>query len=122
MTNATNKTSILLLALFVLSACTPQAQAAQTTGTAAPTVTRTSTAAPTSARTVTTTPALFPASCQVKGTGGERLNVRTGPSMEADIITSLYPGETLKVTGVRGDWYQTEYNNRAAFVARTYCR
>lgn len=52
---------------------------------------------------------------------GGRVNVRSGPGTNYNVIGQINAGTTLAVTGVNptGDWYQVDYNGQAGWVSLT---
>lgn len=56
-------------------------------------------------------------------THGARLNVRTGPSMDHRVITSLSNGTIVTVTGSSGSWYRISYGSgKSGYVYGSYLR
>ena len=56
-------------------------------------------------------------------THGARLNVRTGPSTDYRVITSLSNGTTVTVTGSSGSWYRISYGSgKSGYVYSKYLR
>ncbi len=49
-----------------------------------------------------------------------RVNVRTLPSLEGEILTLLQPGVAVTCTGSIGDWYQVDYEGRTAYMFAEY--
>lgn len=49
-----------------------------------------------------------------------RVNVRTLPSMEGEILTLLPAGSTVICTGKAGEWYQVEYKGQTAYMYADY--
>ena len=49
-----------------------------------------------------------------------RVNVRTLPSLESDVLTLLPAGRTVVCTGRTGDWYQVEYEGQIAYMFAEY--
>ena len=49
-----------------------------------------------------------------------KLNVRSGPSKEDDVIGQLKDGDEVDITGVDGDWYRIEYDEEVGYVAAKY--
>lgn len=49
-----------------------------------------------------------------------RVNVRTLPSLEGDILELLVPGTKITGTGVCGEWYEVEYHGQAAYMFAQY--
>lgn len=49
-----------------------------------------------------------------------RVNVRTLPSLEGDVLTLLQPGREVICTGSIGEWYQVEYEGRTAYMFAEY--
>ncbi len=52
--------------------------------------------------------------------GIRSLHFRSGPSMEADIIGYLHPGDQMEVLGKTGDWYQVTFNGTTGYVHGKY--
>ena len=50
----------------------------------------------------------------------DKLNVRSGPSTEDDVIGQLEDGDEVDITGVDGDWYRIEYDEEVGYVASKY--
>ena len=55
-------------------------------------------------------------------TNGSNLNVRTGPGIGYDIISSLANGSQIKVLGEKDGWYQIEFPADIAYVCGQYVR
>ncbi|MGN0293346.1 MAG: SH3 domain-containing protein [Lachnospiraceae bacterium] len=56
-------------------------------------------------------------------THGARLNVRTGPSTDYRVITSLSNGTTVTVTGSSGSWYRISYGSgKSGYVYSKYLK
>lgn len=55
-------------------------------------------------------------------TNGSNLNVRTGPGIGYDIISSLANGFQIKVLGEKDGWYQIEFPADIAYVCGQYVR
>lgn len=53
----------------------------------------------------------------VKGTN---VNVRSTPSTDAPVVTTINSGDTVVVTGQTGDWYQLASNNGNAYVNKSF--
>ena len=49
-----------------------------------------------------------------------RVNVRTLPSLEGEILELLVPGTKITGTGVCGEWYEVEYHGQAAYMFAQY--
>ncbi len=49
-----------------------------------------------------------------------RVNVRTLPSLEGDVLTLLQPDIEVICTGSIGEWYQVEYEGRTAYMFAEY--
>ena len=50
----------------------------------------------------------------------DKLNVRSGPSKEDDVIGQLKDGDEVDITGIDGDWYRIEYDEEVGYVAAKY--
>ena len=50
------------------------------------------------------------------------LNIRSGPSMDAPIISRAYNGDQLTIYGEIGDWYSIRHGDTAGFVNKAYIR
>ena len=50
------------------------------------------------------------------------LNIRKGPSYDAEIIGTLDRGETITITAESGNWYFIEHNGIQGYVSRDYIR
>lgn len=61
----------------------------------------------------------YPRRGQVRVSSGT-LNLRAGPSLEAQIIGSIPNGTVLPLLGRSGDWYQTEFRGREGYVSGVY--
>ena len=48
------------------------------------------------------------------------VNVQTKPSIESEVITTLFKGDFLKKIGIIDDWYIVEYNGKKAYVMKEY--
>ncbi len=48
------------------------------------------------------------------------VNVRSGPGTKYSILGYLVKGETVKKTGISGNWTQVVYKNQTAYVSSTY--
>ena len=55
-------------------------------------------------------------------TNGSNLNVRTGPGIGYDIISSLANGSQIKLLGEKDGWYQIEFPADIAYVCGQYVR
>lgn len=44
--------------------------------------------------------------------------VRSGPSTESEIVTSLITNAEVTITGEEGDWYQIKINGKTAYIAK----
>lgn len=56
-------------------------------------------------------------------THGARLNVRTGPSTDYRVLTSLNNGTTVTVTGSSGGWYKISYgSDKSGYVYGKYLK
>ena len=55
-------------------------------------------------------------------TNGSNLNVRTGPGIGYDIISSLANGSQIKVLGEKDGWYQIDFPADIAYVCGQYVR
>ncbi len=49
-----------------------------------------------------------------------RVNVRTLPSMDGEILTLLPAGKSVICTGSTGEWYQVEYEGKTAYMFAEY--
>ena len=49
-----------------------------------------------------------------------RVNVRTLPSLEGDILELLVPGTKITGTGICGEWYEVEYHGQVAYMFAQY--
>lgn len=47
---------------------------------------------------------------------------RSGASTGDSVIGSFDPGATMKVTGVKGNWYQVDYNGTTGYVSADYLK
>lgn len=109
------------VALAVLLACTPlktKCAECPVLDTPAPspipTLTRspTLTFAPTPTRTPTATPIPTPYA-DIEG----GINVRSGPSLDYDVIATLEAGDAVPITGYHGKWWRIEYAGDVGWVA-----
>lgn len=48
------------------------------------------------------------------------LRVRSGASTSSSVVGSLRNGQAVTITGENGDWYQIDYSNSKAYVAKAY--
>lgn len=48
------------------------------------------------------------------------LNVRSGAGMDCEVISKLFNGEQVNVTGSEGDWYQITIPEQVGYVYRDY--
>lgn len=53
-------------------------------------------------------------------TGGGRLNIRTGPSLESTVIGQIPNGTRVTITGQEGDWYTVSHNGLNGYVYGQY--
>lgn len=53
---------------------------------------------------------------------GNNVRFRTEPSMSAGIITELYFGNTVTITGTSGDWTAVIYNGQSGYVYSQYVK
>lgn len=60
------------------------------------------------------------ATVQYTGKTTANLNVRSGASVSASILTTLKKDSSVSVTGSNGNWLQIEYKNGTAWVAKDY--
>ena len=51
---------------------------------------------------------------------GDGVYMRTGPSMNSDVLETLYTGTPILATGACGEWYEVYYNNRTGYVFGDY--
>lgn len=54
--------------------------------------------------------------------GNSSLRVRKGPSTNADIVGSVYEGNTVEVIGESGSFYKINYKNTTAYVHKNYIK
>jgi hypothetical protein len=61
--------------------------------------------------------------CTVRTPGGDVLNLRAGPGMEAEILRGLLPGDVLWILASSGEWLQVESldGQKAGWVLALYC-
>jgi len=55
-------------------------------------------------------------------TAGGVLNMRSAPSTTASIITTIPNGTRIPITGISGDFFQTNFSGRTGFVSRSFVR
>ncbi|HOK69811.1 MAG TPA: SH3 domain-containing protein [Bacillota bacterium] len=55
-------------------------------------------------------------------TQGGRLNIRSGPSMDANIIGQIPNGQTVTVLSQSGNWYRINYNGIEGYVSGQFLR
>lgn len=60
------------------------------------------------------------ATVQYTGKTTANLNVRSGASVSASILTTLKKDSSVSVTGSNGNWLQIKYKNGTAWVAKDY--
>jgi len=117
-----NRLAVLFILTLLVAGCASPRQSIDSTPTpkssSSPTGTATPTQTPRPSATVTPT---RPASCFVANTDGEVLNVRKGPSLTAEIIGGLLPGQRLAVITWGKEWNQIRAGDLAGFVAAKYC-
>jgi len=53
-------------------------------------------------------------------TAGGNLNMRSAPNASASIITTIPNGTVIPITGISGDFYQTNFGGRTGFVAQNF--
>lgn len=70
---------------------------------------------------MTPAPTPTPAACEVTNTGGEVLNVRTGPGLGAEIVGALRPGQRVTVESWGDQWHKITAGDISGFVYATYC-
>lgn len=115
-----------LLALACL-ACVRPAGAIPSTVTPKPSETATRPARVVMAReqqpTITAVPTLSPtpAACVVANTEGEVLNIRRAPSLKAEIIGGLTPGQRAAVITWGNDWHKVTTGRMTGFISSKYC-
>ena len=51
---------------------------------------------------------------------GNNVNVRSMPSTNAAVVTTVNNGDPVTVIGQTGDWYQLAYNNGNAYINRSF--
>ncbi|SDY88407.1 SH3 domain-containing protein [Thermoactinomyces sp. DSM 45892] len=51
---------------------------------------------------------------------GNKVNIRTGPSTGAFIVTQVNNGTTLEVIGKSGDWYQVKVSGKTGFIRKDF--
>jgi len=59
------------------------------------------------------------------GTGtvnASSLNMRSGASLSAGVITTIPSGASVTVIGVNGNWYQVQYNGQTGYVSADYVK
>lgn len=115
-----NRLTVLFILTLLVAGCASPRQSTDFTPkpSRSPTGTATLTQTPRPSATVTPT---RPASCFVANTDGEVLNVRKGPSLTAEIIGGLLPGQRLTVITWGKEWNQIRAGDLAGFVAAKYC-
>ena len=50
----------------------------------------------------------------------DALNVRTEPSLEAEILGTEAEGEVIRITGEENEWFQVDYRGETAYMAAEY--
>lgn len=55
-------------------------------------------------------------------TQGGRLNIRSAPSMSANIIGQIPNGQTVTILSQSGDWYRINYNGTEGYVSGQFLR
>lgn len=115
---------VLCLALF-LAACTPFPTRSPTltaAATSSPAPTRQPTATETRADRFRAIYATFtPSACVVANTGGESLNIRKAPSMQAEIIGGLLPGQRVTVLINGEPWQKIQAGQLTGYIYSKYC-
>jgi integrase len=75
-----------------------------------------------SAAAATRTPIPTPTSCIVVNTKGESLNIRRQPSLQAEIIGGLMPGQRVTVITWGEAWHKVTAGQLTGFISSKYCR
>lgn len=52
----------------------------------------------------------------------DQLNLRSGPSTSNSSLTKMLHGETVKIVGSSGEWYQVTYHGRSGWAFGSYLR
>lgn len=52
----------------------------------------------------------------------DRLNLRSGPATSTSSLTRMLYGETVKIIGTSGEWYQVTYHGRTGWAFGSYLR
>ena len=87
------------------------------TGTSAPASSQPEAPAATPAPTPVPVPTATPAPASKKGyVSGNNVRMRDGASMSAGILTELFYGNNVTITGTVGDWTAVEYNGQAGYI------
>lgn len=105
---------------LLLASCVPVRPAAPTltpspTLTATATATSKATARPAARASATSSPT--PAACIVANTGGDVLNIRRAPGMDAEIVGGLLPGARVTVIAWGDGWLQIQQG----YISAEYC-
>ena len=50
----------------------------------------------------------------------DKVNMRSGPSTESEVLIVLYSGAAVNVHGVYGNWYEIDYNGMTGYVYSSY--
>lgn len=50
------------------------------------------------------------------------LNLRSGPSLDSQILASIPNGAQITLLGDAGEWYEAEYNNTVGYVSKVFIR
>ncbi len=66
-------------------------------------------------------PLPYPATCTVSRTGGDVLNVRARPGMEAPILGGLLPGQEVTVITWGKDWHKVTTGSLTGYISARYC-
>lgn len=107
---------LIVIAVMLMTACTPTLPTYAPTETPAPletdvpTVTQTSTRTPTSAQTCTVS----------TGVPAGYLNLRTGAGVNHGVIDVLHEGDVLTVIAF-GEWLEVTHEGKQGFINSRYC-
>ena len=51
---------------------------------------------------------------------GENVNMRSGPSLDSEVLVVLPYGASINIHGIHEDWYEIDYNNLTGYVYSSY--
>lgn len=119
------KTFTLLLAVLILSACTPERVLRSTiTPTPIPTITASVAPAPTPTTFINVSlieTAKAPMLCRIVTDYIGRVNVRDGPGMEYTVLATVPENYVVTINKIVDGWYYIDYNGTRGYISNELC-